>query len=77
MSFLIYCRNQSLENRIEPLVKGISHESMDVRQVALSKLRSLLHNKQAELHRLIVTGERVHPVVANVINVVNRTFAST
>ena len=63
-------RNQSLEKEIELLIKGITHESMDVRQVALSKLRCLLHNNQTELHRLIVKGERVNPVVENLINMV-------
>ena len=68
--FFPVLRNGRLERRIEQLAKGVIHESMDVRQVALSKLRSLLHNNQTELHKLIVMEERVHPVIANLINMV-------
>ena len=46
VSFFAVQRNECLERKIEQLAKGVTHESMDVRQVALSKLRSLLHNNQ-------------------------------
>ena len=69
-SFFAFQRNECLERKIDQLAKGVTHESMDVRQVALSKLRSLLHNNQTELHKLIVMEERVHPVIANIINMV-------
>ena len=64
-------RNQTLETKINMLIKGVTHESMDVREIALSNLRSLLHNNQEELHGLIVKGERVSPVVANLIDTVS------
>lgn len=70
VSFFAVQRNECLERKIEQLAKGVTHESMDVCQVALSKLRSLLHNNQTELHKLIVMEERVHPVIANLINMI-------
>ncbi|KAK2190032.1 hypothetical protein NP493_91g01005 [Ridgeia piscesae] len=57
----------NLKTTIEHLLKGISHESVDVRLLALSKLKTLLHNNQESLHQLVLTGENADPIVSHTV----------
>ena len=45
-----------MKTSIEHLLKGISHESQDVRQLAVTKLQDLLHSNQVccEMSGLVV-----------------------
>ena len=39
---------KDLRQQITQVLKGISHESLDVRQMALTKLKNQLHNNQVK-----------------------------
>ncbi|KAI0215805.1 Serine/threonine-protein kinase ATR [Lamellibrachia satsuma] len=56
-----------LKTTIEHLLKGISHESVDVRLLALTKLKTLLHNNQESLHQLVLTGETADQVISHTV----------
>ena len=45
----VVCSSVDLKTSIERLLRGISHESVDVRLLALTKLKTLLHNNQVGL----------------------------
>ena len=62
---------QSLKEQAGQLLKGISHESQDVRQHALIQLKTLLHHNQGMLHELIVASETVDPLISQIINAVS------
>lgn len=47
--------------------KGISHESVDVRRHALSKLRKLLRDEKEKLYQYVNSNERADPVVSNLV----------
>ena len=40
-------RSKDLRTQLEHLIKGIGHESLDVRQMALSKMRQSLRTNKA------------------------------
>ena len=45
-TFSAFYREEDLPTKISHLIRGIKHDSMDVRYVTLSRLRALLHNNQ-------------------------------
>lgn len=66
-----YFLSASLEQQLELLLKGVNHESQDLRALALSKLRNLLHSNQAQLVDMISSTETVSPVISKVITAVS------
>ena len=52
-------------------MKGISHESHDVRTLALTKLRGLLRTNHEQIHRLVAATETAVPVISHVVTAVS------
>ncbi|XP_071509803.1 serine/threonine-protein kinase ATR-like [Diadema antillarum] len=50
-------------------LKGITHESVDVRLHALSNLRDLLRANQASLHEYVMGNETVAPIISELVSV--------
>jgi len=62
-------RSGDLRLQIEYLIKGVSHELLDIRHMALSKLiQSLQVNKDA-LHSLVLSNETAHPIISQLVTV--------
>ena len=60
-----------MKAQLRHLVKGASLESSDVRQLALTKLRTLLHQHQHALHQLILGSENVDPCINEIASAVS------
>ncbi|XP_033108232.1 serine/threonine-protein kinase ATR-like isoform X2 [Anneissia japonica] len=58
-----------LRTQLSRSIKGITHESIDVRVHALSKLRDLLHDNQAAFHEFVMGRETVDPIVSELVSV--------
>lgn len=58
-----------LQVQIEYLIKGVSHELLDIRQIALSKLTHCLQTNKDVLHSLILSSETAQPVVSQMVTV--------
>ena len=59
----------NLEVQIEHLIKGVSHELLDIRQMALRKLTCCLQTNKDVLHSLVLSSETAHPVVSSLVTV--------
>ncbi|KAK7486773.1 hypothetical protein BaRGS_00021920, partial [Batillaria attramentaria] len=61
----------NLQSQLVQCMKGTSHESLDVRIHALSKLRRLLREKRDSLHELILGSETAaaDPVISQLVSV--------
>ncbi|XP_013417435.1 serine/threonine-protein kinase ATR-like isoform X2 [Lingula anatina] len=62
-------KNQDVRTQIARALKGVSHECLDVRLLALSKLRQTLHSNQTALHELLLGNETVDPVISQLVAV--------
>ncbi|ESO92356.1 hypothetical protein LOTGIDRAFT_190706 [Lottia gigantea] len=58
-----------LKTRLEHSLKGIAHESLDVRIHALTKLRKLIHEEKDTLYEYIMGSETADPIVSQLISV--------
>ncbi|XP_033634079.1 serine/threonine-protein kinase ATR-like [Asterias rubens] len=58
-----------LKTQLRQSMKGVTHESLDVRLHALSKLRDLLHRNQSALHEYAIGNETVDLTVTELISV--------
>ncbi|XP_041465563.1 serine/threonine-protein kinase ATR-like [Lytechinus variegatus] len=58
-----------LRTLLKRSLKGVSHESVDVRIHALSNLRDLLQANQSCLHEYVVGSETVAPVINELVSV--------
>lgn len=58
---------QDIKAKIESLLKGISNESKDVRQHALSKLQTLLQDNKSFIHGYVLGSENIHPIIHKII----------
>ena len=58
-----------LQMQIEYLLKGISHELLDIRHMALNKLIHSLQVNKDVLHSLVLSSETVHPVISQLVTV--------
>jgi len=61
--------NGDLQMQIEYLIKGVSHELLDIRHMALSKLIHSLQVNKDVLHSLVLSSETAHPVISQLVNV--------
>ena len=59
----------NLQMQIEYLIKGVSHELLDIRHMALSKLIHCLQVNKDVLHSLVLSSETAHPVVSQLVTV--------
>ncbi|XP_074649776.1 serine/threonine-protein kinase ATR-like [Tubulanus polymorphus] len=62
-------RKADLSTKISNSLKGITHESLDVRLYALQKLKQLLRSQQKELHEYIMGKERTDPIISQMVSV--------
>lgn len=58
-----------LQLQIEYLIKGISHELLDIRHMALSKLIHSLQVNKDVLHSLVLSSETAHPIISQLVTV--------
>ncbi|XP_071964795.1 serine/threonine-protein kinase ATR-like isoform X2 [Antedon mediterranea] len=58
-----------LRTQLSRSIKAITHESMDVRVHALSKLRDLLRDNQSSFHEFVIGSETVDPIVSKLVTV--------
>jgi len=58
-----------LQVQIEYLTKGVSHELLDIRHIALSKLIYCLQANKDALHSLVLSSETVHPIISQLVSV--------
>ena len=58
-----------LQVQIEYLTKGASHELLDIRHMALSKLIHSLQMNKDVLHSLVLSSETAHPVISQLVTV--------
>ncbi|XP_012937158.1 serine/threonine-protein kinase ATR [Aplysia californica] len=49
-------------------IKGVQHESLDVREHALSKLRNILRDKQMEIKNYLLNNEQAEPVISHLVS---------
>ncbi|BFY98653.1 hypothetical protein BsWGS_01693 [Bradybaena similaris] len=59
--------NSDLKTLLAHSIKGISHESHDVRVHALSKLRKLLREKRVELSSFVLNSEPPEPILSELV----------
>ncbi|KAK2144551.1 hypothetical protein LSH36_748g02080 [Paralvinella palmiformis] len=60
-------QSEAFSTHIQHLLKGVTHESVDVRQLALSKLKTLLRSNQSSLQHLVLSSETGDPIVSQII----------
>ncbi|XP_038072304.1 serine/threonine-protein kinase ATR-like [Patiria miniata] len=58
-----------LKTQLRQSIKGVTHESLDVRLHALSKLRDLLRKNQSSLHEYVMGNETVDPTITELVSV--------
>ena len=58
---------KDVKAQISSLLKGISHESDEVRHHALSKLKTLLLSQKEILHAWILSTENVDPLISKIV----------
>ena len=58
---------QNLKLILAHAIKGIQHESHDVREHALSKLRKTLADKQSEISNYLLNNEQAEPVMSQLV----------
>jgi len=59
----------NLQMQIEYLIKGVIHELLDIRHMALIKLTHSLQRNKDVLHSLILGSETAHPVISQLVTV--------
>lgn len=58
-----------LQMQIEYLLKGVSHELLDIRHMALMKLIQSLQVNKDIFHSLVLTSETACPIISQLVNV--------
>ncbi|XP_063432068.1 serine/threonine-protein kinase ATR-like [Mytilus trossulus] len=58
-----------LRTRLDHSMKGITHESLDVRLHALSKLKNLLRDEKEALYQFVIGNETADPIVSKIVSV--------
>ncbi|XP_022100883.1 serine/threonine-protein kinase ATR-like [Acanthaster planci] len=58
-----------LKTQLRQSIKGVTHESLDVRLHALSKLRDLLRKNQSDLHEYVMGNETIDPTITELVSV--------
>ncbi|XP_046840214.1 serine/threonine-protein kinase ATR-like [Xenia sp. Carnegie-2017] len=61
-------KSSELRDKLRVLMKGVSHESSEVRLNALLKLKTLLKENQKTLHEYVTNKDEVDPVVCHLID---------
>ncbi|ELT94946.1 hypothetical protein CAPTEDRAFT_164972 [Capitella teleta] len=65
---VLHGRSRDVKTQFQFLVKGVSHESPEVRLLALSKLFNLLQENQSAIHQMLLGSESVDPVISQMVN---------
>ncbi|XP_064607735.1 serine/threonine-protein kinase ATR-like [Liolophura sinensis] len=58
-----------VRSQITHFLKGVTHENLDIRLHALSKLRLLLQQHQSAIHKLIIGNETADPIISQLVSV--------
>ncbi|XP_071844608.1 serine/threonine-protein kinase ATR-like isoform X2 [Apostichopus japonicus] len=58
-----------VRNQLREAMKGVAHDSVDVRVHALSKLRDLLYTNQSSLHEFVMGSEDVDSIITELLSV--------
>ncbi|XP_035661643.1 serine/threonine-protein kinase ATR-like [Branchiostoma floridae] len=58
-----------LKSQLKHSLKGLGHESLDVRLHALSKLKQQLHANQVALHEMVEGSETADPIISHLVSV--------
>ncbi|XP_064619014.1 serine/threonine-protein kinase ATR-like [Lineus longissimus] len=59
-------QSSSLKTQMSHLLKGVGHESPDVRMHALTKLKQLLHTNQSAIREMVLGNELADPMVSQI-----------
>ncbi|XP_068202044.1 serine/threonine-protein kinase ATR [Palaemon carinicauda] len=65
---LISGNTQEVVEALSSVLRGLNHESIDVRLCALSRLRHTLRHNQGTVHHLTTDLDNVHPVVSELFS---------
>lgn len=65
---LIRGSSEEVLQHLSGILKGLSHESIDVRLSALGRLRRALHHNQTAVHHLTTASDNVHPTVSELFS---------
>ncbi|XP_050687762.1 serine/threonine-protein kinase ATR-like isoform X2 [Eriocheir sinensis] len=60
--------SEEVLQHLSGILKGLSHESIDVRLSALGRLRHALHRNQTAVHHLTTASDNVHPTVSELFS---------
>ncbi|EDV26575.1 uncharacterized protein TRIADDRAFT_54712 [Trichoplax adhaerens] len=56
------------KEKLSQIMKGVCHESADVRLHALSNLRRVLYDLQSQIHEYVLSSEKTDPIVTEIVN---------
>lgn len=65
----------SLQSRLELLIKYVSHETMEVKLHALSRLHKELSDNHAQVRQLMLASDSVHSIVLQLLDVLIQGFS--
>ncbi|XP_064108642.1 serine/threonine-protein kinase atr-like [Macrobrachium nipponense] len=65
---LLSGNNQEVVDALSSVLRGLNHESIDVRLFALSRLRHTLRHNQGTVHHLTTDSDNVHPVISELFS---------
>ncbi|KAG7176083.1 serine/threonine-protein kinase atr-like [Homarus americanus] len=66
----VKCGNtQEVIEVLSSLLRGLNHESLDVRLNALTRLRHTLQHNQDAVHRLTIDADNVHPTISELFSI--------
>ncbi|XP_047501891.1 serine/threonine-protein kinase ATR-like [Penaeus chinensis] len=60
---------EEVVSALSPVLRGLSHESLDVRLHALNRLRHILRHNQEAVHHLTTDADTVHPTVSELFSI--------
>lgn len=60
--------SEEVLQHLSGILKGLSHESIDVRLSALGRLRHALYHNQTAVHHLTTASDNVHPTVSELFS---------
>lgn len=60
---------EEVVSALSPVLRGLSHESLDVRLHALSRLRYILRHNQEAVHHLTTDADTVHPTISELFSI--------
>ena len=68
LTYIFRGNSEEVLQHLSGILRNLNHESVDVRLLALGRLRYALHHNQAAVHHLTTALDYVHPTVSELFS---------